>query len=404
MQNRRPMILFVTVFTTAVFGFLATALPLFAASKEKVLYSFCSASGCSDGAYPISNLIFDSAGNLYGTSGGGVNSGCGGNSCGTVFELIPGSNGTWTEKVLYRFTGGDDGNQPAAGLIFDSAGNLYGTTLGGGTSGTRCGGLGCGTVFELTPGTGGTWTEKVLHSFHDNYKDGYTPLAGLIFDTAGNLYGTTYYGGPFTTLCGSDHFCGTVFELTPGTGGTWTEKVLHSFKHNGKDGFNPRAGLILDAAGNLYGTTYFGGPPGRGCGGYGCGTVFELTRGTSHTWNEKVLHSFINNGKDGYNPEAGLIFDSAGNLYGTTLEGGFYGSGGCPSCGTVFELSPETNGKWKERVLHSFNDNGKDGFWPAAGLIFDAVGKLYSTTLDGGSTSGTGCNGWGCGTVFELTP
>src|ERR1017187_5215686 len=326
---------------------------------ETVLHNFNN--NGTDGDGPYAGLIFDAAGNLYGTTTtGGAYVG------GTVFELTPNGSGGWTEKVLYSFcsqTNCTDGVSPYAGLILDAAGNLYGTTQYGGTHYIG------GTVFELTPAAGGGWTEKVLHRFPDyNGTDGTTPLAGLIFDAAGNLYGTTQAGG---TLL----FRGTVFELTPAAGGTWTEQVLHSFG-NGMDGSKPSAGLIFDAAGNLYGTTSQGGT-GSNC-VTGCGTVFELTPAAGGGWTETVLHSFDLNGTDGSQPFAGLIFDAAGNLYGTTYGGGTY------TYGTVFELTPTAGGSWTETVLHNFG-NGTDGSTPFAGLIFDAAGNLYGTTEQGGT-------------------
>jgi uncharacterized repeat protein (TIGR03803 family) len=319
---------------------------------EKVLHNFSGYPG--DGSRPLADLIFDAAGNLYGTTEEGGTYGLPFGS-GTVFEVTPQAGGGWTETVLYAFCSQDcnDGGGPEAGLIFDAAGNLYGTTVGGGT-------YRGGAVFELTPTAGGGWTEQVLHSF-GNGADGAELYAGLIFDAAGNLYGTTQYGGTYG--------CGTVFQLTPTGGGGWTELVLLNF--NGTDGFEPEAGLIFDAAGNLYGTTYQGG-------GYGVGTVFELTPTAGGGWTETVLHSFnYNNSTDGAYPQAGLIFDAAGNLYGTTAGGGTYGRG------AVFELTPTADGGWTQQVLHSFG-NGTDGFEPEAGLIFDAAGNLYGTTHQGG--------------------
>ena len=216
-------------------------------------------------------------------------------------------------------------------------------------------------------------TEKKLHNFIRNGTDGVIPFAGLIFDTAGNLYGTTALGG--------DHGDGTVFELTPLEGGGWTEKKLHNFYKNGTDGFYPEAGLIFDAAGNLYGTTSWGGD-------HRAGTVFEMMPNGSGGWTEKVLYSF-GNGTDGAYLYAGLIFDTAGNLYGTTSGGGDYGGG------TVFELTPQEGGGWTEKKLHNFY-YGTDGSGPFASLIFDAEGNLYGTTTYGGSHNG--------GTVFEITP
>ena len=325
---------------------------------EQVLLSFDG----TDGADPLANLIFDAAGNLYGTTYAGGSYGLG-----TVFELTPSMGGGWTEKVLHNFGQGSDGSQPAGGLIFDAAGRLYGTTYFGGSNGY-------GTVFQLIPSAGGDWTEKVLHSFSGT--DGSNPVYGsLTFDAAGNLYGTTYAGGSYGL--------GTVFELTPNPhaiGGSWAEKVLHNFGQ-GSDGSQPENGLIFDAAGNLYGTTYAGGS-------YGVGAVFELTPSMGGGWSEKVLHNF-GQGSDGSQPVGGLIFDAAGRLYGTTQVGGsFYH-------GTVFELTPEPGGDWTEKVLHNFS-GGADGAVPNVGLIFDAAHNLYGTTDLGGA--------YGWGTVFELAP
>jgi uncharacterized repeat protein (TIGR03803 family) len=380
MQGERPRILFVTAFTVA-FGFLIIATPLFAVSQEKVLYDFKG----TDGAKPGASLIFDAAGNLYGTTsiGGSYGTGCGGQGCGTVFKLVPGANGKWTETVLHSFTGGSDGSQPFNSLIFDVAGNLYGTTSDGGAYGTGCGGYGgygCGTVFQLTRSANGKWTEKVLHSF-GNGKDGADP-AGLAFDAHGNLYGTTIGGGAYGGA-------GTVFQLAPGAHGKWTEKVLHSFSYENYDGYSPWAGVIFDTAGNLYGTTSAGGTNSTDCNSDGCGTVFQLTPGAKGKWKEKLLHSF-GFGKDGFLPYAGLIIDAAGNLYGTTYYGG------ARNLGTVFRLTPEADGEWREQVLHSFG-NGNDGFDPVAGLTIDAAGNLYGSTPDGGVYGNNG-------TVFRLAP
>jgi uncharacterized repeat protein (TIGR03803 family) len=356
MLNNKTLILFVV---TSV-AFLATASPALGASSEQVLYSFCSVSGCPDGQLSLAGMIFDKAGNLYGTTYGGGTFGYG-----AVFELIP-NQGSWTEKVLHSFNAnGKDGYFPRAALILDAAGNLYGTTLHGGFS-TTCFD-GCGTVFELTPGTNGKWTEKLLHEFSS--KEGYWPIANLILDAAGNLYGTTSAGG------GRNY--GIVFELTL-SGGKWTEKLLHEF--SGKDGSVPNAGLILDTTGNLYGTTSEGGVSNYGI-------VFELTPGANGKWTESVLHEF--NGKFGSAPGSGLILDKAGNLYGTTQLGGAYNEG------TVFQLVP-VSGKWTENVLHSFNPNGTDGYFPRANLILDAAANLYGTTVVGGT--------YGRGIVFELIP
>jgi uncharacterized repeat protein (TIGR03803 family) len=344
-------------------------------TQEKVLHSFNN--NGTDGYSPQARLISDAAGNLYGTAGGGTY------NYGTVFELTPTADGSWTEKILYSFNhDGTDGVGPTGSLIIDNAGNLYGTTAAGGIYCPLD--YGCGTVFELTrspSAAGGGWKEKVLHSF-GNGTDGSRPQAGLIFDAAGNLYGTTGGGGTYEVY-------GTVFELTPTAGGGWTEKVLHNF--NGTDGAHSYAGLIQDAAGNLYGTTYDGGT-------YGFGTAFELTRSPragGGGWTEKVLHNFENDGTDGTGPYAGLIWDAAGNLYGTTVHGG---TCDCPpppgGYGTVFELTPTAGGGWTEKVLYSFD--GREAWNPSSELIRDAAGNLYGTTPWGGTYTR--------GSVFEMTP
>jgi uncharacterized repeat protein (TIGR03803 family) len=220
-------------------------------------------------------------------------------------------------------------------------------------------------------------SERVLYSFNNNGADGVTPYSSLVFDGSSNLYGTTVLGGSYG--------CGTVFELSP-AGQGWTETVIYSFQNNGKDGCEPYAGLISDAAGNLYGTTYTGG-------GNGAGAVFELSPAGNGQWREKLLSGF--GGSRGAYPIASLTFDSAGNLYGTTVEGG-NGTNCRVGCGTVFQLTPVAKGRWTETVLHSFAGAGSDGAWPYSTLIFDASGNLYGTTFTGGQHFS--------GTVFELTP
>jgi uncharacterized repeat protein (TIGR03803 family) len=269
---------------------------------EHVLYRFCSLTNCTDGSEPQAELIFDQAGNLYGTTVEGGAQGYGR----TVFQLTPNQNGGWTESVLYSFcslANCADGKAPFAGLIFDQAGNLYGTTAYGGAQGQDGQG---GTVFQLTPNQNGGWTESVLYSFCSlaSCADGKAPFAGLIFDQAGNLYGTTVGGG--------GRYAGNVFQLTPNQNGGWTEHILHSFcsRTNCTDGSEPVAELIFDQAGNLYGTTELGGAQ-------NFGTVFQLTPNQNGGWTEHVLHSFLD--KPGANPTAGLILDKAGNLFGTTV-------------------------------------------------------------------------------------
>ena len=330
--------------------------------------------GISSGS-PNGGVIIDGAGNVYGvTDGGGTYQG------GVVYELMPQAGGGWTQKWLHQFGQGTDGKNPAGNLIFDSAGNLYGVTEQGGTYGQ-------GTVFELIPQAGGLWTEKVLHNFSNTGPDGAEPVAGVIFDSSGNLYGTTLYGGVNRTRGG---YVGVVFELTP-SGGEWNEKILYSFTQSKYDAAGPWGSLIFDSAGNLYGTTTSGGRY------FGDGTVFELSPQAGGSWTETILHSFSDAEKDGYHPYCSLIFDSAGNLYGTTSQGGAYGQGSGFVGGTVFELTPGSGGNWTEKILHSFG-NGSDGSEPLSGLIFDASGNLYGTAEFGG-----GGVGLGTGIAFEIS-
>jgi uncharacterized repeat protein (TIGR03803 family) len=348
--------------------------------KEKPLHNFA---GGKDGAYPWAGVIFDAGGNLYGTTVNG-----GENNEGTVFELSPTGSGSWMAKILHSFGNGSDGFGPTGSLILDSAGNLYGTTQYGGAYGA--GGANGGVVFELTPKTGGGFSEKILHSFGHGH-DGFSPASNLIFDSAGNLYGTTYYGGLSSTNCNPDvHVsCGTVFELSPTGSGPWTESILHSFGNYGTDGNFPYGGLIFDASGNLYGTTSAGGISTTCDAAVGCGVVFELTPAVGGGWTEMLLHNFGGDASDGSSPDASLIFDALGNLYGTTGGDGPYGGG------TVFELTPAGGGVWTETLLHSFG-HGKDGLYPEAGVIFDSSGNLYGATIEGGE--------YGNGVAFEVTP
>jgi len=344
---------------------LTVVTPALAATKETVLYNFCKAQLCPDGSNPVSSLVFDAAGNLYGTAIYGGNSNCV-HGCGTVFELAR-VNGKWAYKVLHHFeNNGKDGYYPAANLIFDTAGNLYGTTAHGGTSQA-------GTVFELMPAQGGRWKEKILHSFEGNSSDGSEPLASVVFDTTGSLYGTTFYEGAYGD--------GTLFKLAPGNNGNWTEKVLHNFDFNGQDGFSSRSAVVFDNSGNLYGVTVLGGTGGNGI-------VFEETRGKNGSWTENVLHDFTG-GTDGGLANAPLVFDSSGSLYSTTLAGGSNGAG------NVFEMTRDANGKWALTTLYSFEN--VDGVFPESGVIFDTTGNLYGTTYEGGAYNSSG-------TVFKLTP
>ena len=351
--------------------------------KETVLYSFCSVTNCADGADPIAGLIFGATGSLYGTTAAGQ-----GGGSGVVFQLKPHADGSWTESVLHRFTGPPDGLEPAAGLTFDTAGNLYGTTIYGG-SGPDCGSFGCGVVFELTPNADGSWNEKVVYSFCSLMAcaDGALAIAGLIFDTAGNLYGTTAFGGSSSHCTGSPSGCGVAFRLTPQTSGNWTESVLHSFTYS-TDGGDPEAGLTLDAAGSLYGTTIFGASL---CGNVTCGVVFKLKPTSDGSWTEGVLHSFKDH--PAAQPHAAVIFDPTGNLYGTAAN-----SLGVSGYGAVFRLGPKQGGGWTYTVLHTFHDQSVS--FPHGGLVLDSAGNLYGTASD--CDDGNNC--FGNGVVFEVSP
>jgi uncharacterized repeat protein (TIGR03803 family) len=352
------------------------------AAKETALYSFLQDG--STGYEPDGGLVADMSGNLYGTTSlGGINPvDCSnGFGCGTVFELSPPLQlgGVWTETVLYEFQGGADGDRPICTPVIDKDGNLYGTS-----SFAQGNGI---VVWELSPPSqqGGPWTQTTLYNFPGLLYDG-----GLLMDSAGNLYGTSYYGG--SANCGLG--CGTVFEVSPPKlGGGWTGTVLYSFQ-GGADSEYPFGTLILDNKGALYGTT-------AGIEGYPCpcGTVFRLVPPAEPegAWTKYVLYSF--SGADGSSPEGGLLFDRRGNLYGTTTYGGPQNCAGRQGCGNVFELSPpsQPHGVWIENVLHTFTDqNTGDGHFPQCTLIMDEHGNLYGTTGAGGRQ--------GRGTVFELLP
>ena len=322
-----------------------------ARAQETVIYSFSALTISDNNEDPASSPIFDAKGNLYGTTSGGFK--------GTVFELTPQSDGGWRERVIYNDNGLGGDN-----LVMDSKGDLYWAAPHGGKND-------CGVIYMLAPGTNGAWSGKVLHFFGETSDDGCSSLAALTFDRKGNLYGTTDTGG--------EHGMGTVFELTPQADGSWAEKVIWSFSGFPIDGANPYAPVVFDAQGNLYGTTGFGGsnPNVREVEG----TVFELMAGESGTWSEKVLFNFGLTLYDGIEPQTGLIFDRQGNLYGTTIEGG----ASADSQGMVFELSPASTGAWTEKILHSFCQSCGDGRQPRANLVFDSKGNLFGTTSAGGA-------------------
>lgn len=345
--------------------------------KYKLLYSFPSSGPMGYSPQGDVTLYSPSGGahspsgfHVIGTTYWGGSSICfGGAGCGAVYKLdrSTGPMATWSLTTLHMFTGGSDGAQPSAGPAYDAAGNIYGTASGGGGSGN-------GVVFELSPppaGQSSPWTFSVIHDFGGYPNDGSGPAARLVFDAQGNLYGTTIGGGPSNG--------GTVFMLTPPAAGqtTWTETVLQNFP--GRVGVT--APVILDAAGNLYGTTYAGGQ-------YGAGMVFMLTKPApgQPTWTLSTLYSFQNTFGGAW---GGLTFDKAGNLYGATLGAG-------PNYGRVFKLSPPAAGQsnWTETTLHQFS--GNNGHVIYGGVTFDKAGNLYGTTGDYGYGD--------FGSVFKLTP
>jgi len=368
MQSKKPYSTAKMVFAVFVMFLLASAVgPGQAqAQKFKVLHTFHG----RDGGGPDGLLVRDAGGNLYGTTAGGGTGKCSSLGCGTAFKLNKAGKQVWS----YSFKGGN-GYAPVAGLLRDAAGNLFGTTLYGGD--TKCvPPEGCGTVFRLDKAGRG---ETVLHKF-TGQPDGFFPEALLAEDPAGNLYGTAYVGGSYGV--------GAVFKIDS----SGKEKILYSFT-GGSDGCYPYPGVILDATGNLYGVALEGGD---GFCNSGYGVVFEVNAAGSAT----VLHTF--GGSDGANPSSALLFDSKGNLYGTTAYGGSSSGCGDSGCGTVFELSPESGGGWSEKVLYSFCSvtNCTDGERPLRGpLVRDSVGNLYGTTVFGGNINL--CNG-SCGVVFKL--
>jgi uncharacterized repeat protein (TIGR03803 family) len=389
------------------------------AQTYTVLHNF---SGGGDGREPYAGLSMDRAGNFYGTTvyGGNLNNCDLSYGCGVVFKLAREGSG-WVLSALYTFQGGADGETPYAGVTVGPDGSLYGTTELGGML-TGCVGVGCGTVYKLTPpatvckAVSCPWTKTVLYEF--NGADGDEPLYGnLIFDQAGNLYGTTEAGGAYGA--------GTVYELTP-SNGVWTESVLWSFT-GGDDGRAPCSGVTFDSAGNLYGTTVFGGTN-------QAGNVYELSPSGSG-WTEKTLFS-LDGVYEGYESIGGVAMDHQGNLYGTARFEGAQGGGTAfqlaPSDGGwtytlmqafsgiagpvdtptldaagsvyvtstftggnggVFKLTP-SNGGWNSATLHSFN--GNDGSAPVGGVILETNGNVYGSTANGGTD--------GKGVVFEITP
>ena len=329
-------------------------------TTEKIIYSF---SGGADGGYPTSTLIFDNSGNLYGTTSGGGPNICGvGAGCGVVFELSPNTDGTWSESVLYSFTGAADGFEPIGGLVFDGHGNLFGTTTLGALSSGSCF-FGCGAIYELSPDGKGRWNFSTLYDFHDG-RDGAGPAGQLVIDQQGNLYGTDGGAGGFQAA---------VYELSPVQGGGWKFTSLAYFP-GGADGQEFVPGLTRDSHGNLFGAI-----PLTGANGYGF--LFKMERSGS-TWKHHIIYNFTN-GSDGGYPYATPLIAADGLMYGTTYGGGLTGNCGNDNndCGVVYKLS--LNGdKWIESTVYQFH-GGNDGATPYGSLIYGPNGSLLGNTYYG---------------------
>ena len=414
--------------TTQAFKLLRTAVAVvlmigllpptaWGAAKCKVLHSFGSG---KDGSGPFGPPLLDGGGNLYGTTAAGGTGQCSDYGCGTVYELTPRAHGTWKESILHSFKAGNDGAIPWSNLVSDSMGNLYGTLQGdnglGGSgvfqlghasrgwdnaliytdgagpgllidgAGNLYGPMGpgeykyYGAIGELSPGSDG-WTYTALYSFCSTFcPDGFNPPAPPIWDGKGNMFGTTSAGG---IMGGCPNGCGVIYEMTPNGDSTWTYHVLHRFASFKNDGGEPLSGLVMDQAGNLYGATWMGGR-------YDQGTVFKLAYTADH-WKETILYDFPDCNK-GCGVEGTLALDKSGNLYGTAAGG----TGDCGfTCGVVFELSPQKNGKWKYNVVYDLTPE-TGGFQPFYGVIVDDTGNLFGVTSSGGK--------YGGGTAFEITP
>ena len=321
-----------------------------------VVYPF---GGGFDGGNAATQLVFDPQGNAYGTTVQGGNAGCG-----TVFRLHPSGSGHWQEHVLYNFTCFFDGKNPHGGVVRDAQGNLYGTTTAGGLSG-GCTGDGCGVAFKITAGG----TESVLHTFQGK-DDGFGPGSPLVFDSAGNLYGTAPDGGA------NKH--GTIFEFKP-SGGSWQFQVIHQFTGGSGGSIGSLGSLLVGAHGALYGVTEIGGA-------HNAGIAYRLNHASGSTWSFTTIYTFKGS-PDAANPYGGLI-EYGRKLYGTTYFGGAAGQG------AVFELTPGAT-TYGERVVYSFK-GGNDGRLPTSSLLAATNGMLYGTTSMGGGSS---CD---CGTVFAL--
>jgi uncharacterized repeat protein (TIGR03803 family) len=322
-----------------------------------VLYSF---TGGADGGEPYKGVTLDRWGNLYGTAVTGGSGNCEG-GCGVAYKLTY-SNGTWNQTVIHAFTGGDDGSGPGARVTVDRSGNVYGMTPTGGTNGL-------GTIYKIHPHRG-SWDLQVIHTFTGG-ADGSSGSAGRMILRHGRLYGAATTGGNFSS--------GVVFELTPTPVGEWNFRAVYSFQGQ-PDGSFPYGALLFAGSGKVYGTTYYGGTD-------GIGTVYELSPRFVGEWDERVLYSF-QNGTDGNSPISNLVHDAAGNLFGTTSEGG-------SGSGTLFKLAPIGGGQWLETVVHPF-EGSPDGAFPYNGMVVDHAGHYYGATVHGGDN--------GEGAIYEFVP
>jgi len=335
-----------------------------------VLYTF---TGVSDGANPLTGVVLDAAGNLYGTTRHGGSASC---VCGNVYRVSPAAGGGWTETVLYSFTGGSDGSSPEGTVVLDSKGNIYGTTYSGGNSG--CFGSGCGVVFKLSPTSNGGWSETVLHTF--------TAESTAPIPSAPSLQGTTLYGaaaaGGILNACNC-YGCGVVFKIARSSTG-WKETVLYAFT-GGQDGSDPVSGITLDSSGNLVGAANQGGVKTSQC-PYGCGLTFKLTPSTG--WREVVLYRFTH-GNDGAFPVGPVTLDAAGNVFGETISPSWCNSF-ISLCGVVYKLSLSSAG-WQPSALYQIPSD-----WNSSGsVVLDAAGNIFGM---GNGPSETGISG-----MFQIT-
>lgn len=377
-----------------------------------------------DGSVPFGPPTLDGKGHVLGSTASGGGAGCEGYGCGTIFALTQKANREWGETILHSFTDNGDGAGPEGNLVLDGAGHLYGTVSGAGVGQAAVfelshsvgkwelnqiyqqyasswllldsvgnlygffgkGDLGSGAIGELSPTANG-WTYSQLYSFcssEGGCPDGVEPHAPLSWDTQGNLYGTTEYGGINNLPCPGSLGCGVAFQMTPNGDSSWTYHVMHRFASTKTDGQYPDGGLTIDAAGDAYGVTGEGGANANG-------TIFKMTPAKGGGWTQTVLYGFPNCA-DGCLPGGTMVFDNAGNLYGAA-SGGIVGRGcGGYTCGVIFRLAPLANGRWGYDVIHKFI--GSDGAFPW-GVVYDGKGNLFGTTQAGGT--------YNSGVAFEIS-